>query len=257
MTAVAVVCAHNEEQTVGQVVRTLVSVLGEGNVLTVDDGSSDTTKDEALQSGSLVLSLNPNRGKGNAMKEGVLFWNRERGPEAILFADADLVGLRPFHVEKMLTTYAQDVSVGQVVGMRDYGIGPLGHAQKALDLISGERVVASEVLSGVPSDCWTGYRTEVAINAAVKKARLGTATTMLWGVHPIQKEKKTGLVRGYLGNAKMYSSLLAAKRSLGKTGCCTSDRRVTYVRPILFALAGAARHMVRTTADLFLQAAEE
>jgi len=63
-----IIPAHNEASRIEAVVR---AVVAQGlSVLVVDDGSTDGTADEARAAGARVLTLRPNRGKGEALKEG-------------------------------------------------------------------------------------------------------------------------------------------------------------------------------------------
>lgn len=63
-----IVPAHNEGPRIGAVVR---AVVEQGlPVLVVDDGSGDDTAGEARAAGARVLALQPNRGKGGALKAG-------------------------------------------------------------------------------------------------------------------------------------------------------------------------------------------
>ena len=63
-----IVPAHNEAGRIGAVVQ---AVAAQGlPVLVVDDGSSDATGAEAAAAGARVLRLEPNRGKGAALKAG-------------------------------------------------------------------------------------------------------------------------------------------------------------------------------------------
>ncbi len=64
----AIVPAHNEAGRIGAVV---TAVAAQGlPVLVVDDGSVDDTGAEAAAAGAQVLRLEPNRGKGGALKAG-------------------------------------------------------------------------------------------------------------------------------------------------------------------------------------------
>jgi glycosyltransferase involved in cell wall biosynthesis len=63
-----IVPAHNEGPRIGAVVR---AVAEQGlPVLVIDDGSGDDTAGEARAAGARVLALQPNRGKGGALKAG-------------------------------------------------------------------------------------------------------------------------------------------------------------------------------------------
>jgi len=65
-----VVPAFNENQTVGHVVNQLHAELPLATLVVVDDGSTDSTADIALQAGAVVLSLPVNLGIGGAVQTG-------------------------------------------------------------------------------------------------------------------------------------------------------------------------------------------
>ncbi|HEX2253823.1 MAG TPA: dolichyl-phosphate beta-glucosyltransferase [Thermoanaerobaculia bacterium] len=88
-----VIPAYNEAQRLGSTLEHLLAYLeGRGasfEVLVVDDGSGDATAEVAaafVPRGVRVLRLEPNRGKGAALKAGVL---ASRGAR-VLLTDADL-----------------------------------------------------------------------------------------------------------------------------------------------------------------------
>jgi glycosyltransferase involved in cell wall biosynthesis len=84
--SVAVIPAHNEEESIGAVVRG--SIPHVDRVLVVDDGSRDRTSEIAREAGATVLRLDPNRGKGAALVQGLEEAAR-LGAEAVVTLDAD------------------------------------------------------------------------------------------------------------------------------------------------------------------------
>lgn len=86
-----VVPAYNESRQIADTVATLRSDLAPtvGNdleVLVVDDGSDDDTADQARRAGATVLDQPRNKGKGAAVRAGVLAANGR----SVVFTDADL-----------------------------------------------------------------------------------------------------------------------------------------------------------------------
>jgi len=116
---IAIVPAHDEGPRVGAVV---IALVEQGlPVLVIDDGSGDDTADEARRAGAQVLNLQPNRGKGGALKAGfaeVLASGGALGWDAILTLDGD--GQHdPEEVPKLLGSWAE-TNADLVVGSRDY-----------------------------------------------------------------------------------------------------------------------------------------
>jgi glycosyltransferase involved in cell wall biosynthesis len=82
----AIVPAYNEEGWVGKTVAALRSIPEIDEVIVSDDGSKDKTSAEAWEAGAIVCRSNVNRGKSQALREGVLI---SRG-DILAFVDADL-----------------------------------------------------------------------------------------------------------------------------------------------------------------------
>ena len=82
--------AHNEEATVGDVVRRAPATVGGHpvQVVVIDDGSADATAGVAAAAGATVVSVRPNRGLGAAVRTG-LADAVARDAAAVAFCDAD------------------------------------------------------------------------------------------------------------------------------------------------------------------------
>ncbi len=84
-----IIPAFNAEGTIGTVIAGVAKYIQSGNIIVVDDGSSDTTASVAASMGVQVLSHPANRGKGAALQTGfdsVL----QTTLDAIITMDADL-----------------------------------------------------------------------------------------------------------------------------------------------------------------------
>ncbi len=82
----AVIPAHNEEKSIGSIIKETKRHVME--VVVVDDGSKDSTYDVAKKNDAIVLRHVVNLGKGAALKTGCDF-AVEKGAEIIVVLDAD------------------------------------------------------------------------------------------------------------------------------------------------------------------------
>ncbi len=80
-----VIPAHNEEQSIGDVVTKIFELYPRFEVLVIDDGSTDETKNAAINAKARVISHPYNIGNGAAIKTGL----REARGEWIVLMDGD------------------------------------------------------------------------------------------------------------------------------------------------------------------------
>ena len=82
----AVIPAYNEQKNIGSIIKKTKKYMN--NIIVVDDGSTDKTKETAEKSGAIVLRHVVNLGKGAALKTGCDF-AVEKGAKFIVSLDAD------------------------------------------------------------------------------------------------------------------------------------------------------------------------
>jgi glycosyltransferase involved in cell wall biosynthesis len=195
-----IIPAFNEEKNIHQVLGPLCTMKDISEVLVVNDGSVDRTSETARSYGIRVLDLEQNRGKGNAMWQGL---NHTTG-EIVLFLDADLIGLKPEQVRSLYTPIQQGIA-DMTLGIFNSGRGMTDLAQKLTPFLSGQRGTRREFLLGLDKDEWiSGYGIEIALTRYAKEHHLRILEVPLENVTQAMKEEKLGLAKGVKARLKMY-----------------------------------------------------
>ena len=113
-----IIPAYNEEETIRSVLRALVNVLTDFGqtyeIIVVNDGSTDRTRDEVLATGLSVILVDHlvNKGYGAALKSGI---NKARY-ETVVITDSD--GTYPIERIPELVSMADDKDWDMIVGAR-------------------------------------------------------------------------------------------------------------------------------------------
>jgi len=200
----AVVPAYNEAARIGAVLRPLVSCPLVDEVIVVDDGSNDGTADIARGFGVKVIRLPENRGKASALDAGVSAARHD----VILFLDADLVGLRPEHIERLITAYA-DGEVDMVVGVFSEGRVNTDLAQRINPFASGQRVISKDLWKRAKAKVSDmHYGIEIALSKLAVKEGWRKEKVKLDGVTHVLKEEKRGFSQGVKERFKMYGDMI-------------------------------------------------
>ena len=115
MRVAAVIPAYDAERTIAEVVTSARAAWADlGDVIVVDDGSTDATRARATEAGAIVVPHAKNQGKGRALRTG-LAEAFERGHEAAVTIDAD--GQHPTDEGERLARAADRGAL--VLGVRD------------------------------------------------------------------------------------------------------------------------------------------
>lgn len=173
-----VIPAFNEAASVGAVVRALLAAARWGEILVIDDGSSDDTGARAAAAGARVIRHPYNKGNGAAVKSGI----RQSTGAFVLIIDAD--GQHPPGDALRLVSHldAYDLVIGARSRATQAGVARrLGNAvlnaiasylteQRIPDLTSGfraaRRACLAEFLHLIPN----GFSTPTTTTLAFMKA---------------------------------------------------------------------------------------
>ena len=87
-----IIPAYNEENAIGGTIDEIIKVMKQNNIyqdseiIVINDGSTDDTKNKALEKGVMVLDNPQNMGYGYSLKKGI----KQAQNETIVITDADL-----------------------------------------------------------------------------------------------------------------------------------------------------------------------
>ncbi len=83
-----VIPAYNEEKVIKKTIKSLQEI-GYKNIVVIDDGSKDNTRNKALTTGVEVISHIINRGQGASLRTGIEYIREIYNPDIIVTFDAD------------------------------------------------------------------------------------------------------------------------------------------------------------------------
>lgn len=200
----AIVPAYNEADRIAAVLVPLKQCGCVDQVVVVDDGSYDRTGEIARRLGVEVIALPENCGKAAALDRGV----QRAQHDVLLFLDADLVGLRPAHIQDMVQAYRQP-GVDMVVGVFKNGRLNTDLSQTFAPYLSGQRVLSKALWQRI---CQRVLHMEFGIEIALTKLAVKEgwreARVELEGVTHVMKEEKRGLGPGLKDRLKMYRDIV-------------------------------------------------
>jgi len=208
----AIVPAYNEATRIEGVLQVLLQCSQLHEILVVNDGSTDNTAEVVAQrarqsdaSRLRLINLPVNRGKGGAMFAGATATDAD----VIIFFDADLIGLKPSHVARILRPVLEG-EAAMSIGVFRGGRFSTDIAQVLVPYISGQRALLRDLFVEIPGIERTRSGVEIALTLHFRRRRYPVAMVVIEGVTHTMKEEKLGWVRGVRARAKMYAEIAHA-----------------------------------------------
>ncbi len=205
MQVTCIIPAYNEAEDIAAVVAAARGCDQVTEIIVVSDGSTDETARRAAAAGAdRVLVLPRNRGKGGAVAAAV---PHARG-EILLLLDADLRGLRPAHLSRLLAPVRAgraEMAVGVFTDDPLHGMLPC---------LSGQRSLRRRLLRNPEALAGTGFGFELALDRLARREGARTVAVPLEGVAHRRKRQKYGAVRGLRQEVRASSDLLRQVRRL-------------------------------------------
>jgi len=206
----AIIPAHNEAETIGNVLKILSQVDCLSEIIVVDDGSTDHTVEEvqmmtAVDPRIRVLVHSTNLGKGQAIFSG---WRASQSKN-LLMLDSDLMGLKDQHVLDLIRPVMEgrvDMTIGQF--KKGYWRTDLAHW--ATPWLSGQRCLRGELLQQISSAAASGYGIETALTVAAQEQGWRCERVSMLGVWHPTSENRLGFFRGLGKRALMYTQIIRA-----------------------------------------------
>jgi glycosyltransferase involved in cell wall biosynthesis len=219
-----IIPAYNEASRVALVVKAAVSA-GYHEVLVVNDGSKDNTAEVAANAGARVLTLNPNRRKGGAMKAGLAATTGD----TVLFLDADMVGFNSKNLH-LMTDPVESGEYDQIIGIADESNDPNAPDTQpdnweGQTILSGQRALKRKFLEMLPDEAWDGYGIEVWLNDVVQRYGGKTGVFKLNRVFATLKWEKEGAAVGF---AKMADMMAEVFRAIQRIIACYESKDMNY-----------------------------
>ncbi len=207
----AIIPAYNEASRIGGVIEAALGASLIDDVVVVDDGSVDSTAEAAGRYPVAVIARGENGGKGAAIETA----RRRVSADIVVFVDADLVGLKPEHLDDLVRPLVEDGELLMTVGKFVGGRLRTDLAQRIVPTISGQRAVKREFLDGLPDLSRSRFGVEVIFTSHANASGAKTLEVPLAGVTQVMKEEKLGYIRGLAQRAAMYRDLLKEKARFG------------------------------------------
>jgi glycosyltransferase involved in cell wall biosynthesis len=198
-----IIPAFNEALTIGNVLNAVKYSNLIDETVVVNDGSTDNTYRICEEYKIRSIIIPQNKGKGNAIWEGIMSLESE----IYLFLDADLIGLNDNHIKSLLEPVLLN-ETKMTVGIFKNGEFWTTFSQKITPFLSGQRAIRKEVFTGMKDFSKSGFGIETLLTIHARKNNIPYKAVSLENLTHLVKEKKKGLLIGFIYRMKMYYEII-------------------------------------------------
>lgn len=201
MRTAAVIPARDEAATVASVVAVARASPLVDEVIVANSQSTDETAAPAEAAGARVVHLE-RPGKGEAMIAAVATTDAA----VLVFLDADLIGLRVHHVDRLVHTVRHGGAI-MACGLFDRGPWLNQLSLHVGPILTGERALRRELFDSLRPDEIAGYRVEAALNARAGQSGEPVAAFVCPGMsHTPKQDKARTQTAGWLAKGRMLGT---------------------------------------------------
>ncbi len=201
-----IITAFNEDLRITSVLKVATKVKNVGEIIVVDDGSSDNTSNIIKSNFPQVTLImhKVNMGKVEAVRTGV---NASKNSNLLLL-DADLIGLVTSEVENALETFENNnLDCLVMLTEADKYNKLIRKIFKGTSYVAGNRIIKKVIIENVLKDkTLKNYGLEVAENKYLFKNNCKVRRLQLSAID-LGKSSKYGIVKGTIGEIKMWKDI--------------------------------------------------
>lgn len=196
---------YNERERIAHVLKVITRIRRIGQILCVDDGSTDGTADyiKANWPQVQVVQLQQNQGKAAAIKYALKYVKHE----LILMMDADLQELRVEEIEAAIEAFHAQPAIDMII-LRRINSPWFVRWYRSDILLSGERLIKKSDLEQVMKLGIQRYQLEVGINRYMLRHKK-VVRWMPWSAMNTYKVDKLGVLDGSKKEFKMYVEIVS------------------------------------------------
>ena len=199
-----IIPAYNEAKRIGAVLEVVCKHNYVQEVIIVDDGSKDNTK-ELFENDSRIrfISYTKNQGKTHAVLEGMKLATEN----LVMLLDADLIGLTTKEIDQLIEpVISKEADI--TISLRGNSLNI--YKKLGLDIFSGERVFNKKIILENENDLQklSGFGLEVFMNSILIKNKSRTKIISWPNVSHARKQEKVGRIKGFFAETQMIKQIL-------------------------------------------------